>query len=553
MKISRRIGIGLVAAILLPLGAAAQPLRFAVLADTHIGAGPEASAGLASLVEAINADPSIRFVVIDGDVTDKGRDADLDEAKAILGRLKAPCRVLPGNHDTHWGGFGGYGFVQAFGDNRFAFEADGTWFLGLSTWEQGHFAPDEIAWLEERVRGLPKEAEVFFFAHQPPETIDNWARVHNALRTRRTIVIAGHMHIDRQSVFHGLPVWTVRAAVPGRDRPASLAVVSLDRDKAEIGRPDAEGTPRAWGEFPRRGRAEAEALPVPPTLPAGEGILWRADLERRLVSAPVWDGQRLYAADLGGRLTCWNHRGKMLWTYQAQAPFISRPAVQGKFLLAASADGRVFKLNAATGGLYASADLGCRPISPIVPFEARQGKIPRFWVGTSDGRLLCLNSFNLTVFWTSRAAQGQLQAAPGGQASGGGRFARRIVQPGQALGLGEICARRSHGELLGHRRVVAQHFEEARAALQGAHQRGQRPDDQQPFAALLVALGRVGQGAHHQFRPQAAGIAQGHGQGSADSGRAHAPSSPASRAKATAASGGRVSVRNAPSPCSWAC
>ncbi len=412
MKLIRPALAGLALSLLLCLGAAAQPLAFAVLADTHIGSGAAASSGLAALVQAINADPSIRFVVVAGDVTEKGRDAELEEAKALLGRLKAPCHVLPGNHDTHWAGFGGYGFQRAFGGDRFDFEMGGAFFLGLSAWDQGHFAPDDVLWLEDRIRRIPADADVFFFVHFPPPSIDNWARVHAALRTRRTVVIAGHVHADRQDYFHGLPVWTVRAALAGDDRPPSMAVVTLDRSTVEIGRPDAAGIPRLWGAFSRRGRAPAAALAPVPTLPSRAEVLWRRDLGRRLAAGPISDGRRLYAADHGGRITCWSRTGKILWTYQAKAPFISRPAVQGKFLLAASADGRIVKLDAARGGLFSAADLGLRPTSPLVPFETRSGRIPRFWLGTSTGRILATNSFNLTPYLTSDAAKGLIQSAP---------------------------------------------------------------------------------------------------------------------------------------------
>jgi outer membrane protein assembly factor BamB len=411
MRIIRRGLAGIFLALLLAGATAALPLKFAVLADTHIGSGV-AAADLAALVERINADPSIRFVVVAGDVSEKGRDEELRQAQSILSRLKAPVHVLPGNHDTHWAGFGGAGFVEAFGSDRFAFESEGIACLGLNAWDQGHFAPDDVLWLEAQVHKLPADADVFFFIHFPPGDIDNWARVHEILRTRRTIVVAGHVHADSQALYHGLPVWTVRAAF-GRDgEPPGMAVITADRDTVEIGRPAEDGTLRLWGAYSRRGREAASALAPAAQLPPRVEVLWRSELGRRLPAAPFFDGKRLYAADQRGRITCWDQQGKVLWTHEAKAPFLNRPAVQGKFLLAASADGRVVKLDAATGGLFISSELGLRPTSPIVPFEDERGKISRFWLGTSSGSLLCLNAFNLTAFWTGNAARGPIQSAP---------------------------------------------------------------------------------------------------------------------------------------------
>jgi calcineurin-like phosphoesterase family protein len=395
----------------LAASAAAQPLKFAVFSDTHVGAGT-AAADLGMLVDAVNADPSIRFVVVTGDVTEKGSDAELREAKAILGRLKVPFHALPGNHDTHWAGYGGVGFVETFGADKFAFEADGFAFLGLNAWDMGHFAPDDVLWLEEKVRRLPADTEIFFFSHYPPDSVDNWARVHAILRTRRTIVVAGHVHADRQAEFHGLPVWTVRAGLAAKDAEPGFDVITADRDTIEIGRPETDQPLHLWGSYSRRGREIPPEIALVPIPPAKAEILWRRELGTRLGVAPVFDGKRLYTADHRGRVTCWDLKGKSLWVFEAKAPFISRPAVQGKFLLAASADGKLFKLDTETGHAYVTADLGLRPTSPIVPFVDRRGKIARFWLGTSTGRLLCLNEFNLTPFWSSDAALGPIQSAP---------------------------------------------------------------------------------------------------------------------------------------------
>ncbi|MDD8027759.1 MAG: PQQ-binding-like beta-propeller repeat protein [Acidobacteriota bacterium] len=411
MRIVRRVLAGIVFSFLLCGRAAALPVRFAVIADTHVGSGA-AAVDLAALVAKINADPSIRFVVVDGDVTEKGRDEEFREAKSILGRLKAPVHVLPGNHDTHWTGFGGAGFVEIFGGDRFAFEADGIAFLGLNAWDQGHFAPDDVLWLETQVRKLPADADVFFFVHFPPGSIDNWARVHEALRTRRTIVVAGHIHADGQSLYHGLPVWTVREAFGKNGEPPGMAVITADAATFEIARPAEDGILRLWGSFSRRGREPAKAFAQAAPLPPRVDVLWRRDLGRRLPAPPAFDGKRLYAADQRGRITCWDEKGKEIWTFEAKAPLISRPAVQGKFLLAASVDGQVFKLDAGTGYAYVTAGLGLHPISPIVAFVDERGKVARFWLGTSSGRLLCLNAFNLTSFWTSDAARGAIQSAP---------------------------------------------------------------------------------------------------------------------------------------------
>ena len=109
------------------------------------------------------------------------------------------------------------------------------------------------------------------------------------------------------------------------------------------------------------------------------------------MAAASWDapgrGARLRRqAPVRGRSARPDHllgsKGKVLWTHEAKAPFINRPAVQGKFLLAASADGRLVKLDAGTAACFMSRpSWACRPTSPIVPFEDERGKISAVLAG----------------------------------------------------------------------------------------------------------------------------------------------------------------------------
>lgn len=389
----------------------APAVRFAVVSDTHIGAG-SAAADLRAIVDSINADTAVSFVVLTGDISEKGKDEEFREAKSILDGLAVPYHIIPGNHDTHWAGFGGVGFVRTFGADRFFFTRDGQAWIGLNAWDLGHFAPPDLAWLEETVRGLPPETVVFFFTHNPPDTVDNWIIAHNILRLRRTCVIAGHVHAAGRTEKNALPVLTVRAAIRRAGVPPGYTVVESGPENIAFSLVLPGIPPQLWETISPSGLKPAPAVaPVPP-MPAKAVVLWRNELKTRLPTAPVFDGKRIFTADHSGRITCFDLKGKTLWSYETKSPFVSRPAVHEKFLLAAASDGRVFKLDAASGRTFASADLKQGITSQLVIFIDERGKIPRLLAGTSSGRLYCLNIFNLTTFWTSDAARGMIQTRP---------------------------------------------------------------------------------------------------------------------------------------------
>ena len=89
--------------LLLILSAAvlAQEFKYAWITDTHIGS-PGAKKNLESVINNINNKKDIVFVVITGDISEKGMDVELETAKSILDSLTIPYYIIPGNHDTKW-------------------------------------------------------------------------------------------------------------------------------------------------------------------------------------------------------------------------------------------------------------------------------------------------------------------------------------------------------------------------------------------------------------------------------------------------------------------
>src|SRR6187402_3049301 len=88
--------------------------KFAHISDTHIGSN-NAEEDLRRTVQSINNDPTIKFVILSGDITDFGSDAELVVAKQILDSLNKPWYIIPGNHDSNWSESGTNSFKKIFG------------------------------------------------------------------------------------------------------------------------------------------------------------------------------------------------------------------------------------------------------------------------------------------------------------------------------------------------------------------------------------------------------------------------------------------------------
>jgi 3',5'-cyclic AMP phosphodiesterase CpdA len=152
----------------------------AQLTDPHITIGPGDAGSAEALAAAVDAvaglDPSPDAVLLSGDVTEHGTEAEYERAAELLGPLSMPMHVLVGNHDdadglrAHLGAPGKAGeplqYALQLGPLRLI-ACDTTIGEGRA---DGALGPERLAWLEvelERARETP----VLLAMHHPPVPI----------------------------------------------------------------------------------------------------------------------------------------------------------------------------------------------------------------------------------------------------------------------------------------------------------------------------------------------------------------------------------------------
>lgn len=199
----------------------AQNTRFAVLTDLHIG-NDGAEANLNEAIRSLDADPDTEFVLLLGDVSDKGDAESYRKAIELLSRLNKPLYVTTGNHDAKTPERYA-NFREAFGRGSFRFEVGGVRILGLPTGptEAGRhatLAEDDAAVLAEACRDtLP----VIVAAHHTPNLIAHGTQIFSGIDTRRIVLwLAGHTHRN-----------SVQATVPG---PSATNVSTLEGGRYNI-------------------------------------------------------------------------------------------------------------------------------------------------------------------------------------------------------------------------------------------------------------------------------------------------------------------------------
>jgi 3',5'-cyclic AMP phosphodiesterase CpdA len=194
--------------------AAGDGISFVQISDSHIGfarpENPDVTGTLQKTIDAINAMPvQPSFVVHTGDVTHLAKAAQFDTAKQMLGTLKAPLIVLPGEHDVIGtpAGFLGAFARKGAPNGWFSWDQGGAHFLALINvfnFEiDGKLGEEQLAFVEKDLAAQKPSTPIVVFAHVPlyalyPPwgwTTEDGSRVLAALRRFDAVtVLNGHIH-----------------------------------------------------------------------------------------------------------------------------------------------------------------------------------------------------------------------------------------------------------------------------------------------------------------------------------------------------------------------
>ncbi len=189
---------------------------FVQISDSHIGfalpANPDVAGTLNATVDRIKALPQQpAFVMHTGDVTHLARADQFDQAKNILGRLRAPLFVIPGEHDAI-GAAGAARFAAAFPNpdaphGWWSFDRNGVHFVALvnvfNDETMGVLGSEQLDWLAKDLAAQKNDTPIVVFGHVPlyalyPAwgwTTEDGAKAIAMLRRFSAVtVLNGHIH-----------------------------------------------------------------------------------------------------------------------------------------------------------------------------------------------------------------------------------------------------------------------------------------------------------------------------------------------------------------------
>jgi len=235
------------------------------LSDLHFGrVDPELLEPLRALVHKVAPD----VVVVSGDLTQRAKSEEFEEARAFLDSLPGPQIVVPGNHDISL-----YNVLRRFlapldryrryitDDLSPVFIDNEIAVLGVNTarsltFKDGRVNQEQVDQIKQQLGGLPKAITRVIVTHHPfdlPQSFDDDDLVDRAPMAMQVfaesgvdVLMAGHLHAshagstaDRyaMSEYAALVVQAGTAtSTRGRGETNSFNVVRIDADKVEVDR-----------------------------------------------------------------------------------------------------------------------------------------------------------------------------------------------------------------------------------------------------------------------------------------------------------------------------
>jgi outer membrane protein assembly factor BamB/predicted MPP superfamily phosphohydrolase len=408
------------------LQAQIKSFRFIHISDTHIGSpNGAAEEDLRRTVHDINQMNDVAFVILTGDITELGTDAQIAKAKQILDSLKVKYYIIPGNHDTGWSESGGVSFTRAFGYDKFQFDHNGIRFIGCASgpyvrMSDGHVPRNAIVWLDSLLAKTPKEQPIIFCNHYPIDNgLDNWYEITDRLRKHNTIlIICGHGHANKVFNFEDIPGVMGRSNLRARAPLGGYNIVDVRPDsiiytERKPGNDTLPAELRTWA------KVKVEPLQQKPskqferpsyamnTQYKQVKARWTFSSDANIVSTPVVTNNLVVVGNQNGEVMALSLKdGRKKWSFKTNGAVFSSPAVQGDNVVLGSGDGNVYCLNTRTGKLNwktttGAAVLGC----PVIVRDT-------VFIGGSDHHFMAMNIQNGQVYWKYNGLEGPVVSTP---------------------------------------------------------------------------------------------------------------------------------------------
>lgn len=400
----------------------AQVVRYAHVTDTHVGS-QTGSSDLTKTVNDINLQSDLDFVLLTGDITEFGSDDELLEAKKIISKLKIPCYIVPGNHDSKWSESGNNSFVKIFGAEQFAFEKGGYLFIGTASGPNMRMAPglvprEQIVFLDSVIKNRKQVSQpVIFVNHYPlDESLANWYKVIDLLKSANIqLTLLGHGHTNRVYNFEGIPGVMGRSNLQTNKVETGYNLVTIKNDTVFYAERLSSGKSLpVWCKIPVGRKNKIQDLKQYPRPDYSVNrqfpevhSLWQIQEKSDIGTGIGYATKIVVYATTSGEIVAINPmNGLKKWGFQTNGKIYSTPAISRNKVICASTDQNIYCLDLKSGKLLWKFPTG----KPIIASAAIEKN--RIYIGSSEGIFRCLDLVKGTQIWQYDSVKNFVECKP---------------------------------------------------------------------------------------------------------------------------------------------
>ncbi|SUI97404.1 Lipoprotein yfgL precursor [Sphingobacterium spiritivorum] len=401
----------------------AQSFRFAHVTDTHVG-GATGADDLRRTVKDLNAQQQLDFVILSGDITEFGADAELRLAKQILDSLQLPWYVIPGNHDGNWSENGANTFRTVFGGETFFFRHKGYMFMGTNSGPNMRMSPGQIprenlVWMDSVFKANPDaQTPLIYINHYPQDSsLNNWFEAIDRVKKRNVqLAFCGHGHANVKYNWEGIPGIMGRSNLRAKDSIGGYNIVTIGDGKAvyQVKKPG-QALESAWATVELKDHQFATDKTVYPRPDYTVNTKYSDKVKVNWVFEDAGDigaGMNSYkdliitANTLGEIIALNSNTGKRIWTFSTRGKVYSTPAVWKNTIVVGSSDHTIYGINADNGKLKWKVDTD----KSVLGSPAVHNGIA--YIGGSDGKFRAIDINTGAVKWTFEHVKGYVSTLP---------------------------------------------------------------------------------------------------------------------------------------------
>ncbi|QGK72772.1 PQQ-binding-like beta-propeller repeat protein [Flavobacterium sp. SLB02] len=384
-------------------------IKFVQLTDLHVSPGNENDFLLQNIIKEINKSDN-EFVVVTGDLTNRGADDELKNVDAILSNLKIPYYVISGNHETNWSESAGLTYKKIWGSDRFVFSKGEYLFIGFPCGPymkmgDGFVKHEDVLWLDKTLQDSLKNShkKVLNFAHYPLDnSVSNYKEVLSVLEKYPTVVsFCGHGHTLKKYDFSGLS-GIMGASITSRDgKTKSYNEVIISKDSISMYQKELEKP----GIFKFSVPTKPSKIEIPKDTFDNSFPPFIKDIAS-IYSLPSFDKKNLYFANSIGEIQSVNLKNKTLnWKTETGNVIYFSPVMVKNVLVVGTIEGNIVGFDKDSGQQKWSIPVGGILVgSPIVENN-------KLYTASSNA-FICIDAISGKIIWQNKLPESYSQGVP---------------------------------------------------------------------------------------------------------------------------------------------